>query len=49
MANRTLPLVSVVIPAYREEKNVPLVYRELLTLFSRLSGRYRFEIVFVND
>ena len=41
------PDVSVVIPIYNEEENIPLLYRELKDLFSTQS--YRYEILFVND
>jgi len=41
-------LVSLVIPAYREEKNIPLIYREILETLKSIS-KYNFEIIFVND
>lgn len=47
MENRKL--ISVVLPSYREEKNVPLVYAELLKNLEKISERYNFEIIFVND
>ncbi len=41
------PDVSVVIPIYNEEENIPLMYRELNDVFS---GRtYRYELLFIND
>lgn len=41
-------LISIIIPAYNEEKNIPLVYQELRGVFSSLPN-YQFEIIFVND
>lgn len=41
-------LLSLVIPAYREEKNISYIYGELLLVLEKLSG-YDFEIIFVND
>lgn len=42
-------LISLVIPAYREEKNISLLYQELQTTLSKLKGKFDFEIIFVND
>ena len=44
----TNKLLSIVIPAYREEKNISYIYQELLGVLEKLSG-YTFEIIFVND
>jgi len=41
-------LISLVIPAYREEKNIPLLYNEIQNTLSPLTN-YDFEIIFVND
>jgi len=41
-------LISIIIPAYNEEKNIPLIYRELRGVFSSMPN-YQFEIIFVND
>lgn len=43
----TNKLVSVVIPVYNEEKNIPLIAEEIGKLFVDLP--YRYEIIFVND
>ena len=40
--------ISIVIPAYREEKNIPVVYGEVETIMEKL-GDYDFEVIFVND
>lgn len=40
---------SIIIPAYNEEKNIPLIYEELQKIFDSLRDRYSFEIFFVND
>lgn len=40
-------LVSLVIPVYNEEKNIPLIYGEIVKIFS--SVHYNYEVIFVND
>lgn len=40
-------LISIVIPVYNEEKNIPLVYAELKRILNSVD--YDFEIIFVND
>jgi polyisoprenyl-phosphate glycosyltransferase len=40
--------ISIIVPVYNEEKNVPLVYNELTKLFKTLPD-YELELVFVND
>lgn len=39
--------ISVVIPVYNEEKNIPLISREVTNVFASLP--YDYEIIFVND
>lgn len=41
-------LLSIVIPAYREEKNISYIYSELVPVLSILEW-YDYEIIFVND
>lgn len=41
-------LLSIVIPAYREERNISYIYGELVPVLSTLEG-YNYEIIFVND
>ena len=41
--------ISIIIPAYNEEKNIPLVYAELQKVFAQCSDKYAFDILFVND
>jgi len=41
-------LISIVVPTYNEEKNIPLVHEELKKVFSSLPD-YQFETIFVND
>ena len=40
--------ISIIIPAYNEEKNIPLVYQELKKVFVKCPD-YTFDILFVND
>ena len=41
-------LISLVIPAYKEEKNIPLIYQEIQKTLKSIE-QYDFEIIFVND
>jgi len=41
-------LISVVIPAYNEEKNIPLVYEKIKEVSEKLSN-YDWEIIFIDD
>ncbi|MDP2395791.1 MAG: hypothetical protein Q8S84_05555 [bacterium] len=41
--------VSIIIPAFREEKNISLVYLALKKILSSISEKYNYEIIFVND
>ncbi|HPN54305.1 MAG TPA: glycosyltransferase family 2 protein [Candidatus Moranbacteria bacterium] len=43
-----MKLISIVIPAHNEEKNIPLLYEELRKVLNMLQN-YAFEIIFVND
>lgn len=40
-------ILSVVLPSYNEEKNIPLVYKELKKHID--SSRFEYEFIFVND
>ena len=40
-------VLSVVLPSYNEEKNIPLVYAEILKSIDK--KRFEFELIFVND
>lgn len=42
-------LISIIVPIYNEEENIPLVYHELLKVWKELGDRYGYEIIFVND
>ena len=41
-------LISIIIPVFNEEKNIPLVFEEIKKTFS-VCPEYAFEIIFVND
>lgn len=42
-------LISLVIPAYREENNISLIYQELNKVLNKVSDKYDYEIIFIND
>jgi polyisoprenyl-phosphate glycosyltransferase len=44
-----MKLVSIIIPAHNEEKNISLVYGELQKTLNTLREKYSFEVFFVND
>lgn len=44
-----MKLISIIIPAHNEEKNIPLLSAELTSIFQSLADRYRFEVLLVND
>ena len=41
--------ISIIVPAYNEEKNIPLIYSELQKIFKTLQDSYVFEVIFIND
>ena len=41
------PLISVIVPLFNEEENVPLLYEALISTLS--SAAFRFELIFVDD
>jgi len=41
--------ISIIIPAYNEEKNIPLIYVELQKIFKTLQDKYIFDMLFIND
>lgn len=49
MAHSKKQLISVVLSAYNEEKNIPLIYQALSKVFSVQLKKYKLEIIFVND
>ena len=40
-------LISIILPVQNEEKNIPLVYKEISKVITKLP--YRFEFIFIND
>ncbi len=41
--------ISIIIPAYKEEKNISLVYLASKKILSSISDKYNYEIIFIND
>jgi dolichol-phosphate mannosyltransferase len=42
-------IISIIIPAYNEEKNVTVIYGQLKEVVSKLVSKYTFEIIYIND
>jgi len=42
-------LISIIIPVYNEEKNISLLYTELVKAWRGLENKYDYEIIFVDD
>lgn len=42
-------LISIIIPVFNEEKNIPLIYKELVDIFRNLKGVCETELIFIND
>jgi polyisoprenyl-phosphate glycosyltransferase len=47
MISRQVPLISVVIAAYNERENLPELYRQLISVFSRLDANW--ELLIIDD
>lgn len=42
-------LISIIIPVHNEEKNIPLIYRDLKKVWSGLAPKYGHEMIFIDD
>ena len=42
-------LISIVLPAYKEEKNISIIYEELLKVLEKIKNNFDYEIIFIND
>jgi len=42
-------LISIIIPIFNEEENIPLVYRDIIKVWQNLKSEHSIEILFVND
>ena len=42
-------LISIIVPVFNEERHILLFFKELGTLWHKLSSHYNFELIFVND
>jgi len=49
MTTPARPLVTIVCPAFNEEKTVPLFYEEFIKAIAAIEDRVRFELIFVNN
>ena len=44
-----ITIITIIIPVYNEEKNIPLVYDEIKKVWKNLKEKYDYEIIFVDD
>jgi len=44
-----MKIISIIIPIYNEEKNIPLIYAEIKKVWEDLKEKYNYEIIFVDD
>ena len=42
-------LLSIVIPSYREEKNVSIIYKAIKKIYTNIKDDYKYEIIYIND
>jgi glycosyltransferase involved in cell wall biosynthesis len=42
-------LISIVIPAYKEENNISEIYSELMKILSKYKNKYDYEIIYIDD
>lgn len=49
MRRQSKTLVSIVSPSYNESANIPQMVKEVEVVFSKLSDKYDYEYIFVND
>ena len=42
-------LISIIIPVFNEEENIPKIHLELLNVFDAQKSKYNFEVIFVDD
>ncbi len=45
----SLPLLTIIGPAFREEEVLPLFHRELARVLATLDGQFRVEIIYIDD
>jgi glycosyltransferase involved in cell wall biosynthesis len=44
-----MKLISIIIPAYNEEQNIPVVYQQVSLTLQTLAPTYDYEFIFIND
>ena len=41
--------ISLIIPVFNEEKNIPILYGEILKSLKEIGGHYQYELIFIDD
>ena len=41
--------ISIIIPVYNKEDNIPSIYKELMKVLDGLKEKYDYEIIFIDD
>jgi dolichol-phosphate mannosyltransferase len=44
-----MKLISVVVPSFNEEQNIPVLYQQVTDVLKTVADRYAYEFIFIND
>jgi glycosyltransferase involved in cell wall biosynthesis len=42
-------LISIIIPVYNEEINIPIIHKEIENVFADLKDKFNYEVIFIDD
>lgn len=42
-------LISITVPVFNEEQNIPLIHKGIMNAWKNLRNKYNYEIIFIND
>lgn len=47
--NNCVKTISVIVPTYNEEENIPIIYKKITDVFSRSLNNYKYEILYIDN